>query len=69
MSMTYDAVVRFVGTYGQLYMIVLFVGLVGVSLWPRKGRSLEDAARIPLDESSPSDEALPPCCRGKGGKR
>lgn len=58
MSMTYDAIVRLVGTYGQLYMLVLFVALVGISIWPRKGRSFERSARIPLDDASPS------CCRG-----
>jgi len=60
MSMTYDAVVRLVGTYGQLYMLVLFLALVGLSLWPRKGRSFERAARIPLDDE-PSPDALPSC--------
>lgn len=64
--MTYDAVVRLVGTYGQLYMIVLFVALLGVSLWPRKGRSFERAARIPLDDDAPA--ALPPCCREKDSR-
>ena len=64
MSMTYDAVVRLVGTYGQLYMLVLFAALVGISLWPRKGRSFDREARIPLHEE-PSPDALPPCCRDK----
>jgi cbb3-type cytochrome oxidase subunit 3 len=68
MSMTYDTVVRFVGTYGQLYMVLLFVALVGISLWPRKGRSFDEAARIPLDESRPP-EPLPPCCGGKEPQR
>ncbi|MGE5538785.1 MAG: cbb3-type cytochrome c oxidase subunit 3 [Gemmatimonas sp.] len=65
--MTHDTVARLVGTWGQLYMIVLFVAVLAFSLWPRKGRSMADAARIPLaDEATQRDDsALPPCCRSK----
>ena len=67
--MTYNDVVQLVGTYGQLYMFGLFVVLVAVAIWPRKGRSFDQEARIPLSDDHPESDRLPPCCRDKGTDR
>ena len=66
--MTHEQITQLVGTYGQLYMLGLFVVLVAVALWPRKGRSFDQHARIPLRDDQPDANELPPCCRGKGAR-
>lgn len=53
--MTHDDIVQLVGTYGQLYMLGLFIALLLVALWPRKGRSFDQLARIPLADEPPSE--------------
>lgn len=66
--MTHDQVVQMVGTYGQLYMLGLFIVLVAFALWPRKGRSFEQHAHIPFADDKPLSDELPPSCREKGGR-
>lgn len=53
--MTHDDIVQLVGTYGQLYILGLFIVLLLIALWPRKGRSFDQVARIPLTDEPPSD--------------
>jgi cbb3-type cytochrome oxidase subunit 3 len=64
--MTHEYITRLVGTYWQLYMLGLFIVLVTFALWPRKGRSFEQHARIPFGDEKPLTDELPPCCREKG---
>lgn len=48
--MTYEQVSHFAQTWGMIYMLVLFVILIGYALWPRNKDKFDRAARQPLDE-------------------
>lgn len=48
--MTHEAIVQFVGTYGQLYVIAIFAVAALYALWPRNRRKFDRAARIPMDD-------------------
>jgi cytochrome c oxidase cbb3-type subunit 4 len=48
--MTHETVVQLVGTYGQLYIIAIFVIAALYALWPRNRKKFERAARIPMDD-------------------
>lgn len=48
--MTYQDVLSFVGTYGLIYFLILFVGVLVYVFWPGNKRRFEDAARLPLKE-------------------
>jgi len=48
--MEYQAVAEFAQTWGLVYLVVLFVGVVAYALWPSNRRKFDDAARIPLKE-------------------
>ena len=37
-------------TYGLIYLVVIFVGIVGYALWPGNRKKFDDAARIPFEE-------------------
>lgn len=48
--MSYDDVVSFAGSFGLVYFVVMFVGVLVYALWPGNKRKFEDAARLPLKE-------------------
>jgi cytochrome c oxidase cbb3-type subunit 4 len=50
MELTYDEVASFAQTWGMVYMVILFVGLMAYALWPRNKEKFDHAARMPLDE-------------------
>ncbi|MFN4281781.1 MAG: cbb3-type cytochrome c oxidase subunit 3 [Alphaproteobacteria bacterium] len=51
--MTHAEVVQLVGTYGQIYVIVIFLIAAAYALWPRNKAKFDRAARIPLDDDRP----------------
>lgn len=40
----------FADTFGLVFLVVLFLGVLGFALWPGNRRRFERAARIPLEE-------------------
>jgi cytochrome c oxidase cbb3-type subunit 4 len=48
--MLYEDVVSFVATYGLIYFVVLFAGVLVYAFWPGNRRKFERAARLPLKE-------------------
>jgi len=48
--MTFEDVRAFVGTYGLIYFMILFVGVLVYALWPGNKKKFDDAARLPLKE-------------------
>lgn len=48
--MSYDEFRHFADTYGLIYLMLLFAGVVAYALWPRNRKKFEKAARIPLEE-------------------
>lgn len=52
--MTYAALAQFAQTWGTLYFIALFAGVLVYALRPRNKARFDAAARLPLEEE---DEA------------
>ena len=48
--MSYEQVVYFSETYGLVYLVILFLGVLVYALWPRNKAKFDAAARIPLQE-------------------
>ena len=48
--MLYEDVVSFAATYGLVYFIILFAGVVVYALWPGNKGKFDRAARLPLKE-------------------
>jgi len=48
--MSYHDVASFVRTWGMVYFVLLFVGVMVYALWPRNRDKFERAARMPLEE-------------------
>jgi cytochrome c oxidase cbb3-type subunit 4 len=48
--MTYEAVSRFAQTWGLVYLVILFLGVLVYAMRPGAKKKFEDAARIPLQE-------------------
>ena len=48
--MDYETLAHFAQTWGLVYMLVLFVGVLVYALRPGSTKKFDDAARIPLKE-------------------
>ena len=48
--MTYQDVAAFSGTFGLIFFMVLFAGVLVYALWPGNKRKFDEAARRPLEE-------------------
>ncbi len=46
----YDELAGFAQTWGLLYFILLFLGVLVYALWPKNKKRFDDAANIPLRE-------------------
>jgi cytochrome c oxidase cbb3-type subunit 4 len=50
MDQTYKAMAEFAQTWGLLYFVAIFLGVLIYALWPSRKQMFERAARIPLRE-------------------
>ncbi len=48
--MDYETAASFAQTWGLVYFVVIFLGVLVYALWPRSNQKFRDAARIPLKE-------------------
>jgi cytochrome c oxidase cbb3-type subunit 4 len=48
--MSYQAASEFAQSWGLVYLVVLFLGVVVYALWPGNRKKFDEAARIPLKE-------------------
>ena len=48
--MSHDQFRYFADTWGLVYLMALFAGVLVYALWPGNRRKFHDAARMPLDE-------------------
>ena len=48
--MTYETVAHFAQTWGLVYMVILFVGVLVYALRPGAKKTFDHAANIPLKE-------------------
>ena len=56
MSDTYTAVAEFAQSWGLLYFVIAFVGILIWVLRPSRKRRYDDASRIPFREDEPVDK-------------
>ncbi len=50
MTEAYTQVASFAQTWGLVYFVILFLGVLVYALWPKNRKRFEDAANIPLRE-------------------
>ena len=50
MNETYKAAAEFAQTWGLLYFVLIFLGVVAYAMWPSRKKAFDEAARIPLRE-------------------
>ncbi|MGD1880601.1 MAG: cbb3-type cytochrome oxidase subunit 3 [Kiloniellaceae bacterium] len=48
--MHYEQVAHFAATYGLIYFIIMFAGVLAYVFWPSNKEKFEEAARLPLEE-------------------
>ena len=48
--MSYLAIAAFAKSWGLVYLMALFAGVVAYALWPSNRGKFESAARLPLEE-------------------
>lgn len=46
----YQTLAEIAQTWGLIYFVAIFAGVLVYALWPGNRKRFEDAARIPLDE-------------------
>ncbi|MBL27438.1 MAG: CcoQ/FixQ family Cbb3-type cytochrome c oxidase assembly chaperone [Rhodospirillaceae bacterium] len=54
--MDYHAVSHFAQTWGLVFLVVLFLGVLVYALWPKNKKKFEEAARMPLEDSDNPDD-------------
>ena len=50
MDQTYKAVAEFAQTWGLIYFVAMFAGVLVYALWPSRKNQFDEASRIPLRE-------------------
>jgi cytochrome c oxidase cbb3-type subunit IV len=50
MDQTYQAFAEFAQTWGLIYFVAIFLGVLVYALWPSRKQQFDAAARIPLRE-------------------
>jgi len=55
--MTYQSLSQFAQTWGLLFFVLLFAGVLVYALWPRNQQKFDEAARMPLEEGPPEDRS------------
>ncbi len=50
MSETYKAFAEFAQTWGLLYFVLIFLGVLVYALNPKRRKQFDEAARIPLEK-------------------
>lgn len=48
--MTYESVSWFAQTFGLVFLVVMFAGVLVYALWPANRNKFDAAARAPLEE-------------------
>lgn len=46
----YDTIAQFAGTWGLVFLLLLFLVAVGWALWPGHRERFERASRLPLED-------------------
>lgn len=54
--MTYEDFSHFAGTWGLVFLFVLFIGAVAYAFWPSNKKKFEKASRLPLNDEEKGEE-------------
>lgn len=49
----YELLYEIAGTWGLLFLLVLFIAAVAYALWPGNRRKFDRAKQVPLEDESP----------------
>lgn len=61
MGWGYEHFAHFAQTWGMLFFVAVFAGVLAYALWPSNKRKFDEAARIPLlDDIQDAGQRLPP---------
>nr|WP_321458414.1 cbb3-type cytochrome c oxidase subunit 3 [uncultured Cohaesibacter sp.] len=47
---TYETLANFAQTWGLLYFVLIFAGVLAYTFWPSNKKRFDDAAQMPLRE-------------------
>ena len=50
MSSTYQKLAEFAQSWGLIYFMAIFLGIVVYAFWPSNKKKFDEASRIPLDK-------------------
>ena len=53
---TYETLAHFAQTWGLIYFVVMFAGVLAYALWPSNKDKFQSAAHAPLEDREPIDE-------------
>lgn len=48
--MTYETMAHFAQTWGMLYFMAIFAGVLAYAFWPGSGKKFKEAAELPFEE-------------------
>ncbi len=51
----YEQLYEIAGTWGLLFLLVLFIAAFGYALWPGNKRKFDRAKQVPLEDEGPDD--------------
>ena len=54
--MEYESLRQFADSWGLLYMVVIFIGVIAYTFRPGSKKIADEIARIPLKEDKPDDQ-------------
>ncbi|GEQ97890.1 hypothetical protein JCM17844_15270 [Iodidimonas gelatinilytica] len=54
----YEAISKIAGTWGLLFLLVLFVAAVAYALWPSNKKTFDHARNLPLEDDGPLEDSL-----------
>ena len=52
----YETLAKFAQTWGTVYFVLIFLGVVAYALWPSNQKSFDEAADLVLNDKEPGDE-------------
>ena len=52
----YETLTHFAQTWGMIYALILFAGVLAYTFWPQNKATFDHAARIPLEAEDGDDQ-------------
>ncbi len=52
----YETLAKFAQTWGTVYFVLIFLGVLIYAFWPANKKSFDEAARTVLNDEEPGDD-------------